>query len=265
MLDIHSDSDHDRSVVTLVASPEAIVDGAVALAEQAVAQIDLRDGWGVHPCIGAVDVIPFVPLGGSTLADCVALANDAGRAIADRLSLPVFLYGAARTPGRVVTLPRIRRRGFTGLAETLHNIAPDYGPRRPHPTAGAVAIGARRPLVAYNVVLNSSDVTAAQSIAAALRESAGGLPGVKALGLVLHSRGLVQVSMNLTDVEATTVPQAFQTTTAEAARRSVSVLESEIVGLLPRAALDGATADELHMTSDPRAKVLEDIAGVSVP
>jgi len=228
------------------------------LAERATALIDLRKGWGVHPCIGAVDVIPFVPLADAAMSDCVAVARVAARDIADRLNLPVYLYGAARPRGRDVTLPRIRRRGFASLAETLNEIPPDFGPRQPHPSAGAVAVGARDPLVAYNVVLASSDVRVARAIAGVLRERAGGLRGVMALGLLLHSRNVVQVSMNLTDGTATTVPQAFEAVAAEASCHGVEVLESEIVGLLPRAALAGATADDLQMTSDPRAKILED-------
>ena len=259
ILDIHSDPDHDRSVVTMVGDRTEILNGAVALAERATALIDLREGWGVHPCIGAVDVIPFVPLTGVAMSDCVNVARDAGRAIAERLALPVYHYGAARMSGREITLPRIRRRGFAELAATLREIPPDYGPPQAHPTAGAGAVGAREPLVAYNVVLASSDVGVARSIARVLRASAGGLPGVKALGLMLHSRNLVQVSMNLTDITATTVPRAFQAVLREASARGVAVLESEIVGLLPRAALAGATATDLRTTSDPRAKILEDV------
>ncbi len=258
VLDVHSDVDHDRSVVTMVGDRRTILDGAVALAERATALIDLRKGWGVHPCIGAVDVIPFVPLAGATMSDCAAAARVAATTIADRLDLPVYLYGAARPSGRDVTLPHIRRRGFTGLAATLREIEPDFGPHKPHPSAGAVAVGARRPLVAYNVVIASSDVRVARAIAGVLRERGGGLRGVMALGLLLHSRNVVQVSMNLTDIAATTVPQAFEAVAAEASRHSLEVLESEIVGLLPRAALAGATAEDLRMLSDPRAKILED-------
>jgi len=259
ILDIHSDPDHDRSVVTMVGDRTAILNGAVALAERATALIDLREGWGVHPCIGAVDVIPFVPLTGIAMSDCANVARNAGRAIAERLALPVYLYGAAQASGREITLPRIRRRRFAELTITLREIPPDYGPRKAHPTAGAVAVGAREPLVAYNVVLACSDVRVARSIARVLRESNGGPPGVKALGLKLHSRSLVQVSMNLTDITATTVPQAFEAVLREASARGVAVLESEIVGLLPRAALAGATATGLRMATDPRAKILEDV------
>ena len=267
VLDIHSDPDHHRSVFTTIGDNEQIADGAVALVESAVALIDLGTHCGVHPRIGAVDVIPVVPLGATEMADCVAVAQHIGRTIADRWALPVYLYGMAARSAHRSSLPWIRRGGFEGLSKKLavSEKRPDFGPQQPHPTAGAVAVGARHLLVAFNVVLVTAEVTIARGIASAIREANGGLPGVKALGLSLASRNLAQVSMNLTQVPrnladviaTTTVPAAFQAVNSEARRVGVRVLESEIVGLVPRMALDGATAADLLMQDDPRDLILE--------
>ncbi|MEE8593788.1 MAG: glutamate formimidoyltransferase [Candidatus Bipolaricaulota bacterium] len=273
VLDIHSDHDHHRSVFTTVGDNEQIADGAVALVGSAVALIDLRTHCGVHPRIGAVDVIPVVPLGATEMADCVAVAQHIGRTIADRWALPVYLYGMAARSAHRSSLSWIRRGGFEGLSKKLveSEKRPDFGPQQPHPTAGAVAVGARHLLVAFNVVLDTAEVAIARGIASAIREANGGLPGVKALGLSLASRNLAQVSMNLTqvsrnlaqvsrnlaDVTATTVPAAFQAVSREARRVGVRVLESEIVGLVPRMALDDATAADLLMQDDPRDRILE--------
>ena len=257
VLDIHSDRDHHRSVFTLIGDEQEIVEGVVALIKSATALIDLRAHHGVHPRIGAVDVMPFIPLEEATMACCVALAERVGCMVADRFDLPVFLYGAAAWLPDRASLPVIRRGGFAGLVEQLAINPPDFGPRHPHPTAGAIAIGARAPLVAYNVVLNSADVSIARQIASAIRESNGGLLGVKALGLRLASRNLAQVSMNLTQVAATTIPEAFHAVKREAAQLGVGVLESEIVGLVPRASLSGASAADLLLPADPSQWILE--------
>ncbi len=197
VLDIHSDPDHHRSVFTMIGDEEQIGDGAVALVESAIALIDLRIHCGVHPRIGAVDVIPFVPLGAAKMADCVAVAQRIGRTIADRWALPVYLYGMAARSAHRSSLPWIRRGGFEGLSKKLAKMQPDFGPQQPHPTAGAVAVGTRPLLVAFNVVLDTAEVAIAREIASSIREANGGLPGVKALGLSLASRNLAQVSMNL--------------------------------------------------------------------
>ena len=257
VLDIHSDCDHHRSVFTIIGDEEQIADGAVALVESATALIDLGTHCGVHPRIGAVDVIPFVPLQAAEMADCVAVARRIGRTIADRWALPVYLYGMAARSAHRSSLPQIRRGGFEGLSKKLAEMRPDFGPRQPHPTAGAVAVGARHLLVAFNVVLDTAEVAIAREIALAIREANGGLPGVKALGLSLDSRNLAQVSMNLTDITATTIPAAFRAVSREAEQVGVRVLESEIVGLVPKLALDDATAADLLMQDDPRERILE--------
>jgi len=278
LLDVHSDPDHHRSVFTMIGDEEQVADGAVALVESATALIDLRIHRGVHPRVGAVDVIPFVPLGSTKMATCVAVAQRVGRTIADRFTLPVLLYGAAaRSPQRSL-LPWIRRGGLQGLSRKLAENRPDFGPQHLHPTAGAIAVGARPLLVAFNVVLDTADVSIACRIASLIREANEGLPGVRALGLSLASRNLTQVSMNLTqvsqnlaqvsqnlDVPATTIPAAFRAVDREAKRLGASVLQSEIVGLIPRIALDGATAADLLMQDDPRERILETRIGERAP
>ncbi|MFC2078494.1 glutamate formimidoyltransferase [Candidatus Bipolaricaulota bacterium] len=257
VLDTHSDPDHHRSVFTIVGDEEQIVDGAVALVEDATALIDLRTHQGAHPRIGAVDVIPFIPLVPAKMAACVAIAQRVGRTIADRFALPVFLYGAAARTEQRSSLPWIRRGGLPGLSKKLAESPPDFGPRQPHPTAGAVAVGARPFLVAFNVVLGTGDVSIARRIASLIRDIDGGLPGVKALGLMLATRDLAQVSMNLTDVDATSIPTAFRAIAREAERLGTQAIESEIVGLIPRVALGDATAADLLMGEDPRERILE--------
>ncbi len=225
LLDVSADPDHNRVVLTFVGRAVPVLDAAFRSAEVAVAHIDLRLHRGVHPRIGAVDVIPFVPLYDASLDECVALARRLGDLLATRLALPVYLYAAAaRTPDRR-TLVQIRRGEFEGLRETITrpDRRPDHGPARVHPTAGAVAVGARGVLIAYNVNLRTTDLLAARTIARAVRESSGGLPDVQAMGVRLPSRGLVQVSMNLLDYRATSLQAVFDRVVAEAARRGIEV------------------------------------------
>ena len=256
----------------MIGDEEQVADGAVALVESATALIDLETHQGVHPRIGAVDVIPFVPLGSTKMATCVAVAQHVGRLIADRFTLPVLLYGAAARSPQRSSLPWIRRGGLQGLSRKLAENRPDFGPQQLHPTAGAIAVGARPLLIAFNVVLDTADVSIARRIASLIREANEGLPGVRALGLLLASRNLTQVSMNLTqvsqnlaDVPATTIPAAFQAVDREAQRLGASVLQSEIVGLIPGIALDGATAADLLMQDDPRERILETRIGERAP
>jgi len=252
VLDVHRDPDHHRSVLTIVGERANVVRGILSMVETAVQEIDLRRHRGVHPRIGAVDVIPFVPIAATPFAECVDLAREVGAQIAGRLEIPVFLYEHAALRPECRNLADVRRGGSAGVAERLRARGgkADFGPDRLHPTAGAIAVGARRFLVAYNVNLATDDVSVARTIAATIREANGGLPGVKALGLSLPSRALTQVSMNLTDVERTRVVDAFDWVAEEATRHGVEVLESEIVGLAPRVALRGATTDRLQLTRD---------------
>jgi glutamate formiminotransferase len=241
VLNQHLDTDHNRSVITFVAAPELIVEAALQAVAKAAELIDLTKHKGEHPRIGATDVLPFVPVSGVTIDDCVALAHAAGRRISQELFIPVYFYErAALRPDRV-RLENVRGKGFEQLrAEiaTAPDRAPDIGERKVHPTAGAIAVGARPFLIAFNVNLRTNDLTIARSIARAVRERDGGLPFVKALGFELQSRGVVQVSMNLIDYEQTSIARAFAAVQREAARHSVAIAGAEIVGLLPRAALD---------------------------
>ena len=241
VLDRHIDPDHNRSVITFVASPAEIVEAAVRAVGTAAGLIDLREHVGEHPRIGATDVLPFVPVSGVTIADCVTLAHEAGNRIWNELGIPVYFYErAALRPDRE-RLEHVRHKGFEQLQQeiaTNPDRYPDVGAPRLHPTAGAIAVGARPFLIAFNVTLKTDDVLIARRIARVVRERDGGLPFVKALGFELRSRGLVQVSMNLTNYEQTSIARAFDGVRKAATELGVHVAGAEIVGLVPRAALD---------------------------
>ena len=243
VLDCSSDPSHNRSVITMAGEADPLREAVLRMFEVAVQRIDLRRHRGVHPRIGAVDVVPFVPLGGTRMESCVELAHATGRDVAARLQVPVLLYETAATAPARRRLEQLRRGQFEGLEAKLVEPAwrPDYGPPRPHPTAGAVAIGARRPLVAFNVNLASDDLDLARRIARTVRESGGGLPHVKAMGVRLSSprRTLAQVSMNLTDYRRTPLSEVLERVAREAAREEVEIAGTELVGLIPREALDG--------------------------
>jgi glutamate formiminotransferase / 5-formyltetrahydrofolate cyclo-ligase len=259
LLDHSSDASHNRSVFTLAGDAAGVKGATLALIEQAIAAIDLRAHRGEHPRLGAVDVVPFVPIEGITMAECVALAKDVGAAVADRFGLPVFLYEEASSNPARRNLEDIRRGEFEGLAARMRNPewAPDFGPAAPHPSAGAVVIGARMPLIAYNINLNTNRLDVAKKIAAAIRHSSGGLRHVKAAGFTLEDRGIVQVSMNLTNYEKTPIFRVFDLVKREAARYGVSILESEIIGLVPAAALVSAAAYYLQLERFGPEQVLE--------
>jgi glutamate formiminotransferase / 5-formyltetrahydrofolate cyclo-ligase len=258
-LDRSSDRSHNRSVFTFAAESQVLEQAAVALTARAVALIDLRQQRGVHPRMGAVDVMPFVPLAGATMADCVRLAQGIGAAVGEKLGIPVFLYEEAATAPHRRRLEEIRRGEFEGLAAKLKDPRwrPDFGPAAPHPTFGAMAIGARAPLIAFNVNLASARLDLARKIASVVRERDGGLPGVKALGLALPARHIVQVSMNLTDYRRTPPAVAFDAVELEARRLGIGVLDSEIVGLVPRAALSGTTPAALKLSGFSDDRLLE--------
>jgi glutamate formiminotransferase len=260
LLDRTADPSHHRAVFTFAADAVTIARAATALAGAAVAEIDLTAHAGVHPRIGALDVLPFVPLGGATLADAVAIAHAVGHDIGETLGVPVFFYEAASRPPHRRSLEAIRRGGLAGLAARLHEPAwtPDHGPRTLHPTAGAMAVGARGPLVAWNLVLDRPDLALARRIARTIRTSNGGLPCVKALGLPLAHTGQVQVSMNLTDYRTTSMAEVFTAVEIEAQRGGASVAGSEIIGLVPRAALEDFATVAPTFASRHRAAVLED-------
>jgi len=260
LLDQELDADHNRSVLTFVGSPEAASEAALRAVGKAVELIDLNHHSGVHPRIGAADVVPFVPVEGVTLEECVQIAERVGEEIWRRYEVPVYLYeAAARTPDRV-NLENVRRGQFEGLREevlTNPERAPDLGEARLHPTAGATIVGARKFLIAYNINLNTPDVEIAKRIAKAIRFSSGGFRYVKAMGVPLTSRNLAQVSMNLTDFEQTPVHRVFEAVRTEAERYGVSIAGSEIVGLIPKKALEMAAEFYLRCENFHPGLVLE--------
>ena len=255
------DADHNRSVLTFAGVPEAVVEAALRAVGKAVELIDLNEHSGVHPRIGAADVIPFVPIEGLTLEDCAHLAHQAGLEIWRRFQVPVYFYEAAALRPERVNLEDVRRGQFEGLREevlTDSERAPDVGDPRLHPTAGAAAVGARKVLIAFNINLSTPDVEVAKKIARAVRFSSGGFRYVKAIGVPLASRHLAQVSMNLTDFEQTPVHRVFEAVRAEAARYGVGIAGSEIVGLIPRRALEMAAESYLRCENFTPDAVLED-------
>jgi glutamate formiminotransferase / 5-formyltetrahydrofolate cyclo-ligase len=259
LLDLSSDAAHNRSVISLIGDGGSLKRAVLALFAAALPAIDLRVHRGEHPRLGAVDVVPFIPIEGATLDDCVALAKETGDEVARRFNVPVFLYEEASTNPARKNLEDIRRGEFEGLAAKLASAGwtPDYGPASPHPTAGATVIGARMPLIAFNINLATDRLDVAKKIAAAVRFSSGGFRYVKALGVALTDRGIVQVSMNLTNYEKTPIHRVFETVKAEAERYGVAVLESEIVGLIPAAALQTAAEQYLRLAGFTSDQVLE--------
>ncbi|MDO8563328.1 MAG: glutamate formimidoyltransferase [Candidatus Limnocylindria bacterium] len=248
LLDRTSDPDHNRSVITFAGPRPAVAAAALALVAMAIREIDLRTHTGVHPRIGAVDVLPFVPLGDSPMEDCVALAHEVGREIAARHGVPVYFYGRAALRADRERLADVRRPGFEGLGAVIGTThLPDAGPARVHPTAGAIAVGARPPLIAFNVELDTTDRALARRIAREIRASSGGLPALQALGLPLADPPRVQVSMNLLDHERTGLVAAFDAVASRARAVGVRVIRSELVGLAPAAAVAGVTAERIAL------------------
>jgi glutamate formiminotransferase / 5-formyltetrahydrofolate cyclo-ligase len=259
VLDVQSDADHNRSVLTLVGNRTSLPAAVLALFEAVLPRIDLRHHQGEHPRIGAVDVVPFVPIEGVSLPDCVALAREVGQAVAERFGVPVFLYEEAASAPHRRNLEDIRRGQFEGLAEKMGDPLwpPDFGPKTPHASAGASVIGARMPLIAYNINLGTSDLDIAKKIAKAIRHSSGGYRFVKAMGVMLEKRQLAQVSINMTDFKKTPLFRVFETVRAEAARYGVSVVGSEIVGLVPEEALLETAEHFLRLEGFSPSQVLE--------
>jgi glutamate formiminotransferase len=262
VLNRHLDPDHNRSVITFVAPPEVVVEAALRAVGLASELIDLRHQSGEHPRIGATDVLPFVPVSGVTMNDCIALAHQAGERIWRELSIPVYFYErAARRPDRM-RLENVRGKGFERLREeivTNPDRAPDLGDARIHETAGAIAVGARPFLIAFNINLRTNDLSIARSIARSVRERDGGLPFVKALGFELRSRNIVQVSMNLIDFKQTGIEEAYEAVHKEAERHGVELAGAELVGLVPRAALDRSAPYFSQLENFRETLVLENL------
>lgn len=260
VLDTHIDPDHNRSVITFVASPEKVVEAAVQAVKRASELIDMRTHAGEHPRLGATDVLPFVPIHGVTMDDCVRLAHEAGKRIAHELSIPVYYYERAALRPERVNLEDVRRGALELLREqigTTPERAPDEGLPVVHETAGAIAVGARPFLIAFNVVLRSEDIGIARQIAKTIRARGGGLPFVKALGFRLATRHFVQVSLNLVNYEVTGMTAAYDAIKREAAAMGVEIDSAEIVGLVPRAALDREAEYFSKLQDFSESKILE--------
>jgi glutamate formiminotransferase len=257
VLDVQSDADHNRSVVTLVGDPEAVEEAAFQGIERAARLIDMDQHQGEHPRMGATDVVPFVPIAGVTMADCVEMARRLGERVGRELAIPVYLYEEAASRPERRNLADVRRGEYEGLKveiETDSHRTPDFGPARVG-KAGATAIGARPPLVAFNVYLNTDDVAIAKAIARAVRHSSGGLRYVKALGLLVEGRA--QVSMNLTDHRQTPIHRVVEMIRSEAARYGVTIVSSEVVGLIPNEALLDAARFYLQLVDFSSDQILE--------
>jgi len=258
LLDVQSDPSHNRSVITFAGPPHAVGEAAFALCTRAVELIDMNQHRGEHPRIGAVDVVPFVPIAHVTMSEAVELARAVGARLWTELRLPVYFYAEAATVPARVRLPDIRKGEYEGLAEKMADPAwaPDVGEARPHPTAGATVVGARRPLIAYNINLNTQAVEVAREIARAVRESSGGLVNVQAMGVAAAS-GQAQVSLNLLDHTHTPLARVFELVRREAERFGVQVAESEIVGLVPLDAVVDAARYYLRLHRFQRDQILD--------
>jgi len=259
LLDMESDRDHNRSVMTFIGEPGAVQDAMLAAAAKAVELIDMEKHKGEHPRLGAVDVVPFVPVCGMTMAEAVELARSVGSKMWELLRLPVYFYEEAATTPERKNLPDVRKGEYEGRKLDIGKPQwrPDIGEPVMHPTAGAVIVGARHPLIAYNVNLGTDRLDIAKKIAKAVREKDGGLPGVRALGFEIKQRGIVQVSMNLTNYHKTGIARAFEAVKAEAAKDGVEVAGSEIVGLVPLEALVEAAGSLLALENFSAGQVLE--------
>jgi glutamate formiminotransferase len=260
LLDSEMDADHNRAVVTIVGEPEAVLEGVFRGMAKAKELIDLTTHEGEHPRMGATDVVPFVPVKGVTMDDCVELARQLGERVGRELEIPVFLYeSAARRPERQ-NLAKVRKGQFEGLRDeigTNPEREPDFGPNRIHPTAGVTAIGARPFLVAYNINLGTTDLSVAKAIAKAIRHSSGGLRHVKAMGFAIKDRNIVQVSINMVNFKGTPLFRVFEMVRSEAERYGVPVIGSEVVGLVPVDALVDCAEFYLRLEDFQRDQVLE--------
>ena len=259
VLDHSSDPNHNRTVLTFVGEPQAVKRAAFACCARAAELIDMEKHRGGHPRIGATDVVPFIPVSNVTMEECVALAHELGREIADKLSIPVYFYEAAAKRPSMKALPDVRKGEYEGLKEAIKTPerAPDEGPRAMHPRAGATVVGARPFLVAFNINLSTPDVALAKRIAQTIRAARGGYVNCRAIGLSLEERGITQVSINMTDYTSTPLHRVFETVKSEAARYGVSVVGSEIIGLTPMQALLDAADFYLRLEGFKREQVLE--------
>lgn len=259
LLNVEADADYNRIVVTVAGDPQAVKEKVVASVVIATRLIDMNVHTGQHPRMGATDVVPFIPIRNMTMAECVTLAKEVGELIALRAKVPVFLYEAAATAPHRENLADIRKGEYEGMAKKMTDDRwkPDFGPHQPHPSAGVVAVGARMPLIAFNIDLATTDVSIANKIAKAIRNSSGGFRYIKAGGVEVKERGLVQVTMNITDYTKTPIYRVFETVKMEAMRYGVAVCGSEIVGLVPMEAIIDSAAYYLRFNNVDKDKILE--------
>jgi len=251
LINVCVDSDHNRTVLTFIGEPEDVLKGAATACEKALDLIDMRKHKGVHPRIGAVDVVPFVPLKGAEMKDAIDLAHRFGRAFGKKRKIPVYFYGEAALDPKRRELSDVRKGEYEALRTRFDDPLwmPDTGPARFDPRSGAIACGAREPLIAYNINLATDNLQLAKDIACSIRQSSGGLKYVKAIGVPLKSRNIVQVSMNLTNHKVTPPRTVFDVVKEKAAACGVSILESELVGLIPEEALEGVSAEYLQLSN----------------
>ncbi len=259
VLDYSSDASHNRTVLTFVGEPMAVKEAAFRAAEKAAELIDMEQHQGEHPRIGATDVIPLIPISGVSMEECVELARDLGRDIGEKLGIPVYLYEEAATLPERKNLAHVRRGEYEGLKEAIKTPErqPDFGPAQMHPRAGAVAVGARPPLVAYNINLDTDKVEIAKAIARSIRGSSGGYPSIKALGVLIEETGKAQVTINVCNYKEVSLARVFETVKIEAERYGVNITGSEIVGLVPMEALLDAAAFYLRLEGFQLEQVLE--------
>jgi len=260
LLDVESDADHNRSVVTFIGEPEAVAEAVFLATKKASELIDLNKHKGEHPRIGATDVVPFVPISNVTMEECIELARKVGERISTELKIPVYLYEAAATRPECVNLADIRKGEYEGLKEEIEKNPcrrPDFGPSKLHPTAGATVVGVREPLVAFNVNLGTSDIEIAKRIAKVVRFSSGGLKCVKAKGFEIKKRGIVQVSMNLTNYKETSISTAYEMVKKEAEKDGVAIVGCEIIGLVPLDSMVDVADFYLKLENFKKNQILE--------
>jgi glutamate formiminotransferase len=259
LVDYSGDSDHNRSVFTFLGEPADALNAALAASGKALELIDMRKQAGVHPRLGAVDVVPFIPLGKTNMGDAIDLAHTFGRKLNELFGVPVYFYGHAALIPERSELANVRRGGYEALSAKMANPtdAPDVGKPKFNPRAGATAVGAREPLVAYNINLNCDDLRLAQKIASQIREKSGGFKHLRAIGVILKSRGIAQVSMNLTNCKETPLKAIYDRVEALAADRGAEIIESELIGLIPKCAFAGTKPKNLKLVNFDKERLLE--------
>ncbi|HUV43106.1 MAG TPA: glutamate formimidoyltransferase [Patescibacteria group bacterium] len=260
VLDVEWDKDHNRSLATIVGEPEAVLVAVWEMIKKATELIDMEKHQGEHPRIGAIDVVPFIPVANVSMEECVELAKRLGKRVGEELKIPVYLYEAAASRPERVNLANVRQGDYEDLKKEITSNPerkPDFGPSQMHPTAGAMVIGARKFLIAYNINLDTQDVEIAKEIARLIREKDGGFPAVKALGFAIKDKGFVQVSINLCDFEKTNMDVVFRKVKEEVGKRGIKVFGSEIYGMVPKAALEGIDLAELQLIDFKEDQILE--------